>query len=182
MEVESISDRLKWQISSDQLRLWSSCQPAPSLSWVPWCHRQMLSLSFCSLLSMHDTPWDGDETPLYKPLITQENKFRWKTTKLLHRPRSSISQEVLIVSRNSAYFHLDRSYFLLALASLWAVTVLLLLRLGVSSSTPPPVSSASLTAISWSRRSCSLCSASLQDQMLLSHEKLFNYLIHGKKH
>lgn len=35
---------------------------------------------------------------------------------------NSISQDVLIASRNSEYFHLDRSYFLLLIAACWLRT------------------------------------------------------------
>ena len=52
------------------------------------------------------------------------NKFtlslRWNSS--LHALRRSMSQEVLIVSRRSAYFHLDKSYFFMALACICWVT------------------------------------------------------------
>merc|ERR1719382_141591 len=109
----------------------------------------------------------------------------WQTFNLLwnssRQPSSSsMSHDVLIVSRSSAYFHLDRSCFFtvftpfVKLPLFSSVGLVGDLELGLrpppppfsalrapprltSSSTADPLSAASLKASSWSLLSCSIC-------------------------
>ena len=81
--------------------------------------------------------------------------LRWNTS--LQASSKSMSQEVLIVSRSSAYFHFERSYFeatMLRLSRCW-LTKADRTSWGIwRSSTVELFSIARRSASSWSRRSC----------------------------
>jgi len=65
----------------------------------------------CSLPSRRGTPSDACETPPCRPARTREkSQIRTNRKKEFLTSSSSMSQDVLMVSLSSEYFHLDKSY------------------------------------------------------------------------